>query len=95
MHVHSDVYADLGNLAVNPAVPRDEFYRYLRSLIEAGLGTRLMFGSGLELSEWAGGIQAAVQSIARAPFLSQSNRDDIFYGNAERFLKLKGADRTR
>jgi hypothetical protein len=54
-----------------------------------------MFGSGLELSEWAGGIQAAVQSIARAPFLSQSNRDDIFYGNAERFLKLKGADRTR
>jgi predicted TIM-barrel fold metal-dependent hydrolase len=95
MHVHADVYADLGNLAANPTVPRDEFYRYLRALMEAGLGKRLMFGSGLELMEWADGVGAAVQAIARAPFLSESNRDDIFYGNAERFLKLKAADRAQ
>jgi uncharacterized protein len=94
MHVHADVYADLGNLAANPTIPRDEFYRYLRALIEAGLGKRLMFGSGLEVMEWADGVGATVQSIAGAPFLSESNRDDIFYGNAERFLKLKGADRA-
>jgi predicted TIM-barrel fold metal-dependent hydrolase len=94
MHVHAEVYADLGNVAANPTVPRDEFYRYLRVLIQAGLGKRLMFGSGLELTQWADGVGAAVRSIAGAPFLSGSNRDDIFYRNAERFLKLNGADRA-
>jgi predicted TIM-barrel fold metal-dependent hydrolase len=86
MHIHPDVYADIGNLTANPAIPVDDFYAYLGALMRAGLGKRLMFGSGLDLTEWAGGIGAMVKSIEDAPFLSPSDRDDILFANAERFL---------
>jgi predicted TIM-barrel fold metal-dependent hydrolase len=86
MHVHPQVYADIGNLSANPSIPVGEFQAYLQALIRAGLGTRVMFGSGLDVTEWAAGIGAAVKPIEEAPFLSASERSDIFYGNAARFL---------
>jgi predicted TIM-barrel fold metal-dependent hydrolase len=91
MHVHPDVYADLGNLSANPAIPLDEFHAYLGALMRAGLGKRLMFGSGLDVTEWAAGIGSMVKSIQTARFLSPSDRADIFFANAARFLNL-GAD---
>ena len=91
MHVHPDVYADVGNLSANPAIPVNEFHAYLGALFRAGLGKRVMFGSGLDLTEWAGGIESMVKSIEDAPFLSASERTDIFFANAERFLTLGGA----
>jgi len=91
MHIHPDVYADVGNLSANPAIPVNEFHAYLGALIRAGLGKRVMFGSGLDLTEWAGGIESMVKSIEDAPFLSASERTDIFFANAERFLTLEGA----
>jgi hypothetical protein len=95
MHKHPHVHADIGNLTANPAIPVDEFHAYLLALMRAGLGKRLMFGSGLDLTEWAGGIQSMMKSIEDAPFLSPSDRSDIFFGNAERFLNLGDAGTTR
>lgn len=95
MHVHPDLYADIGNLTANPAIPVDEFYAYLRALIRAGLGKRLMFGSGLDLTEWGDGIGSSVKPIQDAPFLSSSDRTDIFFANADRFLNLRSAGATR
>lgn len=89
------MYADLANLAANPAIPREEFYHYLRALMRAGFGRRLMFGSGLESTEWANGIGSVVEPIAAAPFLSPSDRANIFCGNAERFLRSKAGYGTR
>ena len=86
MHAHPDVYADLGNLSANPAIPIDDFHAYLSALMRAGLGKRLMFGSGLDVADWAGGIEPMIKSIEDAPFLSPSDRTDIFSANAERFL---------
>lgn len=86
MHVHPDVYADIGNLVANPAIPVDEFHGYLGALMRAGLGNRLMFGSGLDVTEWAAGIGSMVKSIEDAAFLSPSDRTAIFFENAERFL---------
>jgi hypothetical protein len=35
--------------------------------MRAGLGERLMFGSGLDVTEWAAGIGSMVKSIEDAP----------------------------
>jgi predicted TIM-barrel fold metal-dependent hydrolase len=86
MHSYPELYADLGNLAGNPAIPREEFLDYLQALMCAGLGKRLMFGSGLAAQEWAAKIRPVIDAIQAAPFLSDDERADIFYRNAERFL---------
>jgi uncharacterized protein len=87
MHTYSELYADLGNLAGNPTIPREEFFDYLQGLMRAGLGKRLMFGSGLAAQEWAARIGSVVNAVQAAPFLSEDERADIFYRNAERFLR--------
>jgi len=58
----------------------------LKSLVDAGLGDRLMFGSdGLGFPE---AIQLAIEGINSAEFLTKNQKRDIFYNNAARFLKL-------
>ena len=54
--------------------------------MRAGLGKRLMFGSGLDVTEWADGIGSRLEAIEDAAFLSPSDRAAIFSVNAERFL---------
>jgi len=66
--------------------PRSAFYRYLRDLLEAGLGKRIMFGS--DQMQWPEVIDEAVASIQLAPFLTIDHKADIFYNNAARFLRL-------
>ena len=95
MHVHPDVYADIGNLSANPAIPLDEFHAYLGALMRAGVGKRLMFGSGLDVMEWAAGIGPMVKSVEDAPFLSPSDRADIFFANAARFIGPGSAGAAR
>jgi len=93
MHMYPQVYADLAAFAFNPGIPREEFYDYLQALLRAGLGKRLMFGSGLAPDEWPGEIRAAIALVNEAPFLTSEQRDDIFYNNAARFLRLASAPR--
>jgi hypothetical protein len=95
MYVHPDVYADVGNLSANPAIPVAEFHAYLGALMRAGLGKRLMFGSGLDVADWASGIGPMVKSIEEASYLTPSERADIFFGNAARFLELGDASLAR
>lgn len=88
MQLYPHVYADLASFAFNPGIPRAEFYDYLQALLRAGLGKRLMFGSGLSPTDWAEEISKAIELINQAPFLSQDEKNDIFYGNAARFLRM-------
>ena len=88
MQMYPQVYADLAAFAFNPGIPREEFYDYLQALLRAGLGKRLMFGSGLAPDEWPGEILTAIALINEAPFLTAEQRADIFYNNAARFLRL-------
>ena len=61
-------------------------HNYLKSLVDAGLGDRLMFGSdGLGFPE---AIKLAIEGINSAEFLTVKQKKDIFYNNAARFLKL-------
>jgi uncharacterized protein len=72
---------------------RPAFYRYLRGIVEAGYADRIMFGS--DQMVWPGLIDAAVRSIREAPFLTASQKRDIFYNNAARFLRLTPAEIDR
>ena len=84
MHEYPQVYADVA--VINWVIPRDEFHAYLRALMRAGFGKRLMFGS--DQMVWPEAIDAAIEGVESASFLSDSEKRDIFYNNAFRFLRL-------
>lgn len=84
MYIYPNLYADVGVLAW--VLPREEFYRTLRELVEAGLGDRLLFGT--DQMYWPGAIGLAIETMEAAPFLSDEQKRAIFYDNAARFLQL-------
>lgn len=88
LFTHPQVYVE-PSMAINVET-RAAFYRFLRPIIEAGYGDRVMFGSDQII--WPGLIEAAIKSIEDAPFLSAEQKRDIFYNNAARFLRLSDAE---
>ena len=84
MHMYPQVYADLGVLNWNRS--REEFHGYLRTLMNAGLGKQLMFGT--DQMVWPDAIGLAVEGIRSATFLTEEQKRDIFYNNAARFFRL-------
>jgi predicted TIM-barrel fold metal-dependent hydrolase len=85
---HPHVYVEVGGIVFG--LPRAEFYRYLQRIVEAGFGKRVMFGS--DQMVWPGVIERSIQAIESAPFLSESQKRDILYNNAARFLRFSDAD---
>jgi predicted TIM-barrel fold metal-dependent hydrolase len=84
MYAHPQVYVDVGVIVFTQ--PRAAFYRYLRRIVEAGFGKRVMFGS--DQMVWPGVIERSVRVIEQAPFLTRNDKRDILYNNAARFLRL-------
>jgi uncharacterized protein len=85
LYAHPQVYVDLG--VISWVLPRREFHRYLRGLVEAGFGQRVMFGSDQML--WPQGLRIAIQGVEAADFLTPAQKRDIFYNNAARFLRMQ------
>ena len=81
---HPHVHVDTGAIAA--VLPRAEFHRFLQRIVEAGFGSRVMFGS--DQMTWPGMIERALDAIESAPFLSEQQKRDILYNNAARFLRL-------
>ncbi|HXS89146.1 MAG TPA: amidohydrolase family protein [Steroidobacteraceae bacterium] len=84
LFTHPQVYVDIS--AIVSGEPRAAFYRYLQELVEAGFGDRVMFGSDPGL--WPGVIEASIEAIEQAPFLTPAQQRAILYDNAARFLRL-------
>ena len=82
---HPQVYVDVG--VIDWALPRAEFHSYLRRLVEAGFGQRIMFGS--DQMVWPEAIGKAIEGIDSAVFLTDQQKRDIFYNNAARFFRLE------
>jgi predicted TIM-barrel fold metal-dependent hydrolase len=59
MSVYPQVYADLG--VIDWIIPRGEFHEFLKGLIRAGLGKRIMFGS--DQMVWPEAIGMAIEGI--------------------------------
>jgi len=91
LYAHPQVYVDVGIIVFQQ--PRDEFYRYLREVVQAGFGDRVMFGS--DQIVWPGVIERAVAVIEEAPFLTEAQKRDILYNNASRFLRLSDEEIAR
>lgn len=70
-------------------VNRTAFHHHLRTLVDAGLSKRIMFGS--DQMQWPETIALAIEAIQTAPFLSIEQKADILYNNAARFLRLTAA----
>jgi hypothetical protein len=81
---HPQVYVDLG--AIDWALPRAEFHRYLQRIVDAGFGKRVLFGS--DQMVWPEAIDIAIESIETATFLTPEQKRDILFNNAARFLRL-------
>lgn len=86
LYAHPQVHVDVG--VISFTTPRAEFHRYLRTLVEAGFGDRVMFGS--DQMVWPGAIEVAIDAIESADFLSVEQKRAILHDNAARFLRLDG-----
>lgn len=84
LHAHPQVYVDIAE--INWMIPRQEFHEYLRRLMISGFGKRLMYGS--DQMYWPSVIEQSIDAVDSAPFLTDEEKYDIFYGNAARFLRL-------
>jgi predicted TIM-barrel fold metal-dependent hydrolase len=85
LYAYPQVYLDVA--VINWTQPRKEFHRYLRGLVEAGYGKRIMFGS--DQMVWPEAIEMGVAAIQSAGYLTPEQKGDIFYHNATRFLRLE------
>ncbi len=85
LSIYPQVYVEVA--AINWLLPRKEFHRYLRGLVEAGFGKRIMFGSDASL--WPQTISIGIEAIESADFLTGDQKQDIFCRNAARFLRLQ------
>jgi predicted TIM-barrel fold metal-dependent hydrolase len=81
---HPQVNVDVGAIAF--ALSRKEFHRYLERIVDAGFGSRVMFGS--DQMNWPGVIEHGIEAIASATFLTPAQKRDILYNNAARFLRF-------
>ena len=88
LYAHPNVYIDIA--VINWVLPRNEFHQYLRRIVEAGFGNRIMYGS--DEMQWPQSIQVSVESILSASFLTKQQKQDILYNNAARFLRLSNEE---
>jgi hypothetical protein len=84
MYQYPSVYADISTTL--HLTPRPVAYRYIRGLIDNGLGKRLMYGPDQMI--WPEVIGETIEAIENADFLTEEQKRDILYNNAARFLKL-------
>ncbi|MEH3121851.1 MAG: amidohydrolase family protein [Sphingomonas phyllosphaerae] len=86
MFAHPQLYVDIAVL--DWAYPDQQFYPYLRRLIDGGMERRIMFGS--DNMVWPDAIGAAIERIRKAPFLTERQKRLILHDNAARFLRIDG-----
>jgi predicted TIM-barrel fold metal-dependent hydrolase len=84
MYQYPQLYGDVSTITW--VIPRTAFYDYLKALVRAGLGKRLMFGS--DQMRWPDMIEKGIRTIEEADFLTEEQKRDILYNNAARFLHI-------
>jgi predicted TIM-barrel fold metal-dependent hydrolase len=85
------VCVDTGMIAW--ALERREFHAYLKRLIDAGFGDRILFAS--EPGNDPARLARAIEAIDSADFLAPAQKRAILHDNAARFLKLENGVQPR
>ena len=78
------VYVDIAGLRL--LYPIEKVHQYLKGLVSAGYAKRIMFGTDQML--WPQSIKKSIRAIESANFLTEEQKQDIFYDNAARFLGI-------
>ncbi len=81
MNKFPDVYADLSAINNPTILDQKQFETIVKLFVNRGLEDRIMFGSD------NGNINATVESVLKLSFLTESQKEKIFYRNAERFFE--------
>ena len=84
LYAHPQLYLDIS--AIDWVLPQIEIQNYVKALIDAGFGNRIMFGS--DQMVWPETIDIAVNAINSAEILTLEQKEDIFFDNAAQFLDL-------
>ena len=84
MYQYPQLYGDVSTITW--VIPQTAFYDYLKALVRAGLGKRIMFGS--DQMRWPDMIEKGIKAIEEADFLTEEQKRDILYNNAARFLQI-------
>ena len=84
MLMYQQVYVDIS--AINWLLTPEEFHSYLQQLVDARLGKRIMFGT--DQMTWSEAVGMSIEAIESATFLTEEQKQDIFFNNAADFLKL-------
>ena len=84
MLMYQQVYVDIS--AINWLLTSEEFHGYLQQLMEARLGKRIMFGTDQMI--WPETVAMSIEAIESATFLTEEQKQDIYFNNAADFLKL-------
>ena len=84
LYMYPNVYVDVSTITW--LIPRTAFHDYLRRLVRAGFGDRIMFGT--DQFGFPEIMSLAVEAVEAASFLTPAQKRDIFYNNAARFFRL-------
>lgn len=84
MGAHAYVYVDLAGFIWS--YPLEEIHAYLKRLVQAGFGKRILYGT--DLMVWPELIETSIGVIENANYLSEEQKRDIFFNNAVRFFNL-------
>lgn len=84
MGANAYVYVDLAGFIWS--YPLEEIHAYLRRLVQAGFGKRILYGTDLMI--WPDLLETSIGVIESANYLSEEQKRDIFFNNAVRFFKL-------
>lgn len=77
------VYTDISAINNPRILSEDEFARTIKLFVDQGLEDRIMFGSD------NANIETTIKSISNLTFLTEKQKEKIFYLNAERFFNVK------
>ena len=98
MTTYPQVYVGTGD--INHHFPKEAFHHYLKRLVDAGFGKRIMYGSDSYspnqkyksdpeyFISFEERYDRSIEHIRSADFLSEEQKRDIFYNNAVRFFRL-------
>ena len=84
LQANSHVYVDIAGLIWS--YPIEEVNRYIERIVDGGFGDRVMFGT--DQFAWPKLMTYSISIIQNADYLLPTQKRDILYNNAARFLRL-------
>jgi hypothetical protein len=84
MGANAYVYCDIAGIIWS--YPQAEVNDYIKRLVQAGFGKRIMYGTDLMI--WPKLLETSVALIENADYLSYDQKRDILFNNAVRFFRL-------